>query len=246
MADGDSTAAGLWTVDAPVLLVPPRPPIACQMILSSLPPSGGSGVVVSGLDPRVVPGAHVYDNGTIQTPTLRLTGRYDGTGLTLTQAAQPVPAGTESAVRPADEIVTACPDPGDGRYSSAQRNAAIGYAQAQPDLGAVWLSDHQRVLNVSFIGDLDRHRRALRTVYPGPLCVVRALLSAQALTALQHRLHDDPELTARGIHVLSSGHSCGMLRVMVVAAGPPEIGRIQERYGPAVVVNSWLRPVHAD
>jgi uncharacterized protein YhdP len=55
-----------------------------------MPPAGGSGVEVSGLDLRTVADAMVYDNGTVETPTLRLTGTYDGKRLTLTEP--PVPA----------------------------------------------------------------------------------------------------------------------------------------------------------
>ncbi|GAA4979384.1 hypothetical protein [Actinopolymorpha pittospori] len=85
MTDHGGTSEQLWTVRARVLERPPRPPTACHTVLTSDPPAGCSGVEVVGLDPRTVPGAAIHRGGTVFTPTLRLTGRYDGGRLVLTQ-----------------------------------------------------------------------------------------------------------------------------------------------------------------
>jgi hypothetical protein len=127
-----------------------------------------------------------------------------------------------------------------------QRHAAVAYAQAQPDLGAVWVSEDQRVLNVSFAGDLGLHRDALRTVYPGPLCVVATAVTQAELTAIQRRLHADRDLSEQGIHILGSGQSFGKIHIMVVAARPDQEALLRERYGPQVVVTSWLTPAEAE
>jgi hypothetical protein len=63
-----------WTVDTVVLQVVGAPPLALRSIQLSLPPAGGSGVEVAGLDPRTVADATIFANGTVQTPTVRLTG----------------------------------------------------------------------------------------------------------------------------------------------------------------------------
>jgi hypothetical protein len=88
-----------WTVDTAVLQVAGRPPLALRTILLSLPPAGGSGVEVSGLDLRTVANVMVFDNGTVQTPTLRLTGTYDGERLTLTEPPVPAKSGQGLAER---------------------------------------------------------------------------------------------------------------------------------------------------
>jgi hypothetical protein len=246
VAFGEEGTALRWSVDAPVLAVPPRPPIACWTIQLSYPPAGGYGVEVRGLDPRTVPGAHVYNNGTVLTPTLRLTGGYDGCCLTLSEPASPVQLPDSREVPARGERGTGCPDPGGGSFTAEQREAALAYAAAQLDLGEVWLSDAERVLNVSFTSSLARHEQAIRAVYPGPLCVVEAPISAGELDTMQRRLHADPDLEAHRIQVLQSGPSGGKLHILVVAAGPDQVRLLQDRYGPRVVVTSWLRPVPPD
>jgi hypothetical protein len=242
---GDEATVGLWTVDAPVLEVPPRPPIAAKSILTSLPPAGGSGVEVRGVDPRSIPGATVYGNGTVLTPALRLTGTYDGHSLTVTEPV--IPAPDQVHAEPAGELPgTACTDPGHGQYNHQQRETAISYARAQPDLGAIWFSESMRVLNISFTSNVDGHRQALRAVFPGPLCVVRARVSAAELAAVQRRLHDDDRgfLSEHRIQVLKSGTAAETLHILVVAAGPKQLQLLHDHYGPAVVVTSWLQPAH--
>ena len=58
---------------------------------------------MGGLDPRTVADATIFANGTVQTPTVRLTGTYDGERLTLTEP--PIPA--ESGQGLAERRVTA-------------------------------------------------------------------------------------------------------------------------------------------
>jgi hypothetical protein len=215
---GDEPTVGRWTVDALVLEVPPRPPIACRTLLTSLPPAAGSGVEVRGMDLRSVPGTTVYDNGTMLTPTVRLTGTYDGRRLTLTERAVPVPAPVHAAI-----------------------------AYAQPDLGVLWFSEAARVLNVSFTGNVDRHRQALRAVFPGPLCVVPARVAKAELNAVQRRLHADRNFHQQHwIQVLGSSQTIESLHILVAAARPAQIRLLQNRYGPTVKVTSWLQPAQPD
>jgi hypothetical protein len=245
MADDEPTV-GRWTVDASVLQVPPGPPIACRTLLMSLPPAGGSGVEVGGMDPRSVLGTTVYDNGTTHTPGLRLTGTYDGHRLTLTEPPVPAPAPTPPELA-GESLGTACANPGEGHYTHEQRETAIAYAQAQPDLGTVWYSEAMRVLNISFTTNLDHHRQALRAMYPGPLCVVRARIAKAELDAVQRHVHTDQDfLQKHRIQLLGSGHNMESLHVEVVAASPAQIQLLHDRYGPLVVVTSWLQPAQPD
>lgn len=84
-----------YTITTSLLSVKGGPVRACHLIELSLPPAGCSGVLVKGVDIRRVPGAHAYPNGTVETPALRLVGRWDGQALTLTEppvsAKPPVP-----------------------------------------------------------------------------------------------------------------------------------------------------------
>ena len=237
MAMPDEAAERCWTVDAPVLAVRQQAPIACRTISLSLPPVGGSAVEVRGLDPQAVPGSIRFDNGTVLTPTLRLTGTYDGHCLDLIEPPSPVEAGQGDL--PA-ELGAACPDPGGAAFTPEQRAAAIAYARAQTDLGQLWMSEHERVFNVSFTGDLRQHQRAIRAIYPGPLCVVEAPVSSADLEAIRQRLHAD--LEAQQIQVLESRKSQGKLHVLLVAAGQEEGARLRNHYGPHLAVTSWLRP----
>ena len=79
-----------YTITTGLLSLKGGPVMACHLIMLSLPPAGCSGVVVKGVDIRGLPGAHAFSNGTVETLTMRLVGRWDGQALTLTEP--PVPA----------------------------------------------------------------------------------------------------------------------------------------------------------
>ncbi|TDU84279.1 hypothetical protein EV138_6750 [Kribbella voronezhensis] len=162
----------LWTVDAPVLLVPPRPPLACRTIQLSLPPAGGSGVTVNGLEPRTVEGAVVH-NTTVMTPTLRLTGTYDGEALTLTEP----------------------PMPGEEGRGFAERRVTPDEAELVP-------------------------------------------VEPVALQTLRQSLRTD-----LGDQLLQSSALGGILHLVVAAAAEEQAGQLRARYGPHLVISSWLRPV---
>lgn len=208
-----------------------------------------AGVDVHGLDLDSVPDVTVYDDGTVETPLLRLVGTINLWTLTLTEPATLAtgdPALSESTLWQPDRSLwrTACADPGDAPATAGQRQDAIEYAKAQPDVGHVWRSEDARVLNVSFTGDLERHRREMRERYPGPLCVVQAAVSMADLSELQRSVHADREvLEAEGIVVLGTQIPKDRLVIETVAAGPEEVEFLRERYGPPVHVTSWLQPL---
>jgi hypothetical protein len=78
-----------YEIVAPLLSVKSGPTYACDMILTSLPPAGCSGVPVYRANIGQVPGVHRYWNGTMETPSMRLVGIWSGLALTLTQLPEP-------------------------------------------------------------------------------------------------------------------------------------------------------------
>jgi hypothetical protein len=71
--------------------------LACEVILTSLPAAGCSGVPVTGVDIRPIPEvSHI--GGTWETRPLRLTGTWDGHSLHVT--APPAPSSTSPAPSP--------------------------------------------------------------------------------------------------------------------------------------------------
>ncbi|MGW5362858.1 hypothetical protein [Actinopolymorpha pittospori] len=52
---------------------------------------------------------------------------------------------------------------------------------------------------------------------------------------------DQDVLEARGIVVLGSSILRGSVVVIAAAAGPEEVDFLKERYGPLLMVTSWLR-----
>jgi hypothetical protein len=230
-----------WAVNAPVLERPGRPPMACAALQLSRPPQGGN-IVVRGIEPRNVAGAEVFDDGTVLTPALHLTGVLDNGELVLTEPPSPAPVPHRR--RPVSP--TACNDPDGDAFSHAQRQAAVAYANAQTDLGEIWLSQGERVLNVSFTSDLARHRQAIRRVYPGPLCVVEASVSRLDLIDALRRARNDPYLAAHHVEVISSGleHPIGgPAHVTVTVATPEQLAYLNGRHGPRVGFRSWLHPI---
>jgi hypothetical protein len=138
----------LWTVDAPVLEWPGRPPMACAGLRTSRPPQGGN-VVVRGLDPRTVPGAETFPNGTVLTPRLRLAGALDNGDLVLTEPPSPAPP---LPTRTGAAALAAC-DLGDAAALDAAELLAIRErVHHDPYLAA----HHIKIISTSAYGGLAR------------------------------------------------------------------------------------------
>lgn len=257
--DSSSSPRGLvardqvWEVDAPVLERPGRRPMACEWLRLSLPPQGGN-IVVRGIEPRDIEGADVYPGGVVVTPRLRLRGVLEDGELALIEPPSPAPVPDRGRSRRVFPI--ACDDPGDGEFSQDQRDAAIRYANAQSDLGEVWLSQDQQILNVSFAAEVARHRNAIRRVYPGPLCVVEASISSLDLLAARERAENDPYLVAHRLRVVSAGPgppldhpqptgspSGGVAHITLTVATSKQLQYLNDRHSPRVIFCSWLQPV---
>ena len=61
------TSGPRYTVNASLMQKPGSEPVACNVILSSLPPAGCGGVVVHGLEIETLPGLTRYGNGLMHT-----------------------------------------------------------------------------------------------------------------------------------------------------------------------------------
>jgi hypothetical protein len=239
-----AAAPQLWTGTATLLKTPHRELTLCGgAITTSLPPAGCGGAVVRGLDPMTVPGAHRYPNGTIETPSVRLVGTWDGKALTVTEPA----VRAEPAQDPATTIPgPSCPEPAGGWGSGELDQSAVErlntYVSNQPDAGTMRVDSSQRVMTVPFTGDLDRHRAEIAKVYDGPVCVELVAHSARELGDVSSRaMHD---LETRGLQLLGGG---GMgvepyVEWQVVAATPEQIRQIESEYDGMLRLRSFLVP----
>jgi hypothetical protein len=244
-----------YTVSATVLESPDHGPQLCHAVATSYPPQCGGPDVV-GWDWAAVDGEESA-NGTTWGE-YRVVGTWDGERLTLTEP--PGEPRYDEGEWPEPNFSTPCPTPDGGwriedpsTATAGGRQAAIDYANRQPDLGTVWLDNQaqladvlpgvseQAVLNVSFTGDVQRHEAELRARYGGPLCVVPAARSQAELHALQERVDE----ALRG-ELLSSGTDGirGRVQVVVPFVDQEVRDRVAEVDPDGLVeLQAWLQPV---
>ena len=238
-----SSSPGRYEVSATVLESPDHGPQLCSSVLESYPPQCG-GPDVAGWDWDAVDD-ELSANGTTWG-AYSVVGTWDGERLTLTE---PPGRPQQGEILPDVDFATPCPTPAGGwrvvdpaTATDEAQQTAIEHANAQPDLGALWLdSGAPVVLNVAFTGDLDRHERELRALYGGPLCVSRVAHSQAELQDLQQAVHE-----ALGTDALGSDadgrHGVVRVQVVVVDAGVEERVAAVDPDG-LVEVHSWLQPV---
>lgn len=251
-----------YTATAIVLESPAHGPQLCLGgVAESYPPQCGGPDLV-GWDWDQVPGEESANGTTWGTYTV--VGTWDGRALTLTQPPSepqpPEPSHDE------DRFATPCPEPEGGwqvvdpsRTDDAAMQEAIGHANAQPDVGGVWLDqsinpaareepiDEERmndpsklVLNASFTGDLARHEAALREWWGGPLCVSEARFSRGELEDVRREVEAEvgDRMTYSALDEVRGRVEIGVQ----VDDGLQQ--RMDERYGDGVVVvDAALRPV---
>jgi len=165
------------------------------------------------------------------------------------------------------DFSTSCSEPPGGwavvdpaTATIAGQDAAIAYAQAQPDFAGLWLDQSineelsqttdpnvvetvandptKLILNVAFTGDLSRHTDELRAVWGGALCVVERERSLAELEAIQMNLRGHDGMLGSGTDVIG-----GMVDFYVVVdEGIQE--EMDATYGEGVVrVTAALQPV---
>ena len=159
-----------------------------------------------------------------------------------------------------EHFATPCPTP-DGGWpvedpSTATEEgfaAATAYAEAQPDVGGVWVDGRAElasprpdlvqpaVLNVTFTGEPARHERELRARYGGPLCVSAAERTRADLQRLQGEVQE-----ALGDAVLSTGVDAvdSTVSLDVVIADEETLARVRALDPDGIVqVYGALEPV---
>lgn len=232
------------------------PELCLGPVADSLPPQC-RGVPLQGWTWSAVDGEQHRSGST--WGAFRVVGRFDGTSLTVSDAAPP----PEPAAAAQDGIGTPCPEPEGGwvvqdgrRVGDDALDATVEAAQAAPDHAGVWVDQplstveqsarpQERVLNAAFTGQLDRHEQELRRTWGGPLCLVQRPRTLAELTAVQDELFAEvaPELglepTAAGVDQLR-----GVVVLDVVAASRAQLAAVEQRYGAGVVdVRPALQPV---
>jgi len=251
-----------YTVTTTVLESPEHGPQLCFGVEDSYPPQC-SGPDVVGWDWDAAP-SRESANGTTWGE-YSLVGTWDGAAFTLTE---PPAAPTWPDEAPDDDgrFATPCPAPDGGwavvdpeTATDAAMQAAIEYADAQPDVGAVWLdqstnpasrqeppdeaamNDPARlVLNITFTGDLERHAQAIRERWGGALCVSEATVARSELERIRTEVQD--ELADRFVASWTDDIRGQVHLSVVVDDGMQQ--QVDERYGAGVVViEAALRPV---
>jgi hypothetical protein len=213
------------------------PPQLCTLVMASYPPQCGEGIEVVGWDWTGLDGHETA--GIVRWGEYVVIGTYDGERFTVTEPPTPAPPPTpESGLIPS----TPCPAPPQGwgvidaaTTGYAALDAAVAYAEAQPDYAALWLDSS--ILNVQFTGNLESHERALRAIWGGALCVSMAERTAAEVEAIRAALQDE-----LGPRVATAIHGAGRIGLQVVVDDGLQ-QRLDDRYGPGLVeVSALLMP----
>ena len=240
------------------------PELCVGGVATSLPPQCG-GVPVTPFSWDDVDGEE--SQGGTTWGDARFVGTFDGRVLHLTEPPGP-PEPQRGAPDSLDErFPTKCAEPAGGwvvdsrKTGSDDLDAATAYANGRPDVAAVWLSypdggpagsddydSHEKtVLNLAFTGDLDEHRRAVRAVWGGGLCVTELPRTRASLSRAQDELTAArKEAAAAGVYLYGSGVDEIRNRVQASVLIADEIARrwVDDRFGKGVVVLKGIfRPV---
>lgn len=228
-----------------VIEAPGRDPELCLGGVADSRPPQCRGVPLRGWDWTAVPDEETA-NGTTWGD-FSVVGNYDGTTLTLTEPAQPDPAGP---VKP-ESFTSPCPEPAGGWQTSDPARAgqddivaATVLFQREADAAALWIDRRAAsgsqgaltILNVAFTGDLERHERDLRTLWGGPLCVLQLEHTSRELTAAHEDLARGGAAEL-GLQFLGSSvwKRRSVVQLSVVTVTPQQRQALDERYGPGLV-----------
>lgn len=259
-----SLAGTLYEATATVLQAPGDVPRLCHNVMDSYPPQC-HGPELVGWDWDAVDAESA--NGTTWGE-YHVVGTWDGERFTLVEPAQPAdPALSHAAAEP--DFSSACPEPAGGwrpvdpaKATFEAQEAALARAAEAPDYAGAWLDQSyldelavdrddpaameevandptRAVLNLAFTGDLAEREQWIREVWGGPLCLSQAERTLQELFDIQRRVHEDlPDVFTSGV---DETRNVVTVTVMVVT---PELQReVEQRYGEAVVLDGWLKPV---
>jgi hypothetical protein len=245
--------AGRYQVDAFVLEDASHGPQMCGSIMLSHPPQ------CSGPDLVGWSWADLKHESVDQSRwgSYLITGRFDGTKLTVAEVAEPGPRKAKPA--PAERgDRTPCPEPPGGwrpidlaKTTDAAMQAANALAQRSPDYAGLWIDQghhvteatandpRQFILNVSFTGDIAGHTTELREVWGGALCVSQARYSEARLSQIQNEVMRSLRGSSSDIDVYTN-----RVTVQTWLAFEQQQKEMDARYGAgAVVLTSLLRPI---
>lgn len=194
-----------------------------------------------------------------------VVGTWDGDSLTLTEPPRdPVEDDASRIDDPSDQFTTPCETPEGGwsvvdpiLTSDDAMRQAISYSRSQSDVGGVWVDQsinptagqepvdemamndpNKTILNLSFTGDLERHRAAVRDIWGGPLCVSQAATSAAELATIRAEVEAD-----LGTFLYSSTDEVNGQIDIGVTIDDGIQQRLDERYGEGVIeLHPALRP----
>ncbi len=259
-----------YTVTTTVLESPEHGPQLCLGgVAESYPPQCG-GPDIRGWEWDAVEGEESSNGTTWGDYTV--VGTWDGGRLTLTEpATAPDPNADPPEPDGGMELSTPCPPPSGGwavvdpaTATQEGLDAAIAYAQAQPEHAGTWVDQSINpasddpvidtgepsgaalmndptllILNLRFTGDPKSHEEEIRAVWGGSLCLSPAERTLAELAQIEEEVREslDPLLT-------SSSESQGVVEVHVVVADDVVQAELDERYGAGVVeLTGALRPV---
>lgn len=237
-----------------------EPPGLCLGAVPAVYPPRPGGIPLRGWDWDAVTG-WTSDRGIVWGDYV-VTGRWDGTELTLTRP--PVPMDEYDGPlpppeRPDDWLRTPCPEPEGGwrpldpeRTTEETMSEARRVARAMPDFAGLFVdqsinpdlpderaaNDPRRlVLNVRVTGDVDTAERRLREVWGGALCVSHGLRTEGEMLRVQDELPDVDGF-------LGSSADFDQVTLDVVHDDGSLQRRFDEQYGAGVVrVHSALVPL---
>jgi hypothetical protein len=253
--DPDQKVRGYGFVYDPGDNGPGRLELCFGSVNDTTPPRcGGPRLVGWDWDGLTVEGSH----GSARWGRYQLTGYYDGKTFRAVDAEDPPKfEGTEETV-----FDTPCEEPNGGwrvddpeRATEADRQAAIRYAESQPEHAATWVDyldepteytdPKDMILNIAFTegSDVEAHEAELRELWDGPLCVIaRAEHSQRELSAIQNsNWEKDYGLEGRwsDLDVIN-----GTVLLGVMYIEDETRAAIAERYGEGtVVIFPALEPV---
>lgn len=225
----------LHTGSGTVLESPQHGPQLCAGTQDSYPPQCG-GVPLADWDWSVAAGEESAHGTT--WGEFSVTGRWDGTTLTLTEPPGP-PRRPE---RDEDPVQAGCDDPlsaGSAGTGEEALRATFQAARAEADHAGLWVDGP--VLSIAFTGDLPRHEAQVRRTWGGPLCLLQHARSLAELDRIQGEVTKQP-----GLQVTSSWTSedRNVVHLGVVAIAPEQQRALDERYGAGTVeVQPMLAPV---
>lgn len=235
-----------------------EPQLCLGPVAESAPPQC-EGPPLTGWSWEEVPGTNDARAGA-RWGTYAVTGTYDGTGFSVTEAPQTLALYDAAGPDLPERFVTPCPTPEGGwavvdqtRIGYADQDAAVAQALQLPGYSGSFLTplksaaDTTRapenaartILNVLVTEDVEGARTRLEAIWGGPLCVAEAERSEQDLLTIQDDLIELPGLLTVGVEV-----DLGTVRARVLW----DDGSLQEwadtTYGDdLVVIESALEPV---